>query len=399
MRQLLSVDGRSTLLTSLVTTAVLVGFKILGLLEPVELLWFDHLSGLRSDEPNDPRLLIVGMTEGDIQQYGWPLSDDMLADTLQRLQDHRPSVIGLDLYRSSLQSDEILPPETSALRKQLAADNLIAIMNVGSDPNYGDVPPPPTVPEHRIGFNDLVIDPDGVVRRSLLFVKTSERHYYSFALRTVLAYLQVSPLSSSDNVFGDDNTLSDRLFHYDDHSIYIGTQEIPALQYSSGGYQTLDSRGYQTILKYRSRQLPAQHVSISQVLSNTIAPESIANKIVLVGTTAPSLKDQFYTPYSAGQRTEFTMSGVVMHAQIISQLLDTVEQGQALYRFMPQWGETFWLFTWCAIAGVIVWRLRHPVSYFCIGSLSLLALMGIGAEFFSGYIWLPIAEPMIGIIV
>ena len=376
MRRFQSVDGRSVLFASLLTTALLTGIKTLSILQPLELFIFDRLTALRPDQANDPRLLIVGMTENDIQQYGWPLSDQQLADILKQLQQHHPRVIGLDLYRSNLQQGL----NQCALLEQLAADNLITIMNVGNDSDIGDVPPPPTVPNNRIGFSDLVIDSDGIVRRSLLFAKHSNQEHYSFGLRVVLAALAKQSQS----------------FQYDDDTFSIGNTTFTALQKSSGGYGTLDSRGYQILLHYRSRQMPAKHVTVSQVLSGKVSAELIQDKIVLIGTTAPSLKDQFFTPFSAGQVTEFTMSGVIMHAQIISQLLDAVEGQPVLYRFLPQWSESLWLMVWAAIAATITWKLNHPGWYFFTISLCLVTLIGSATIGLVFLVWLPTAEPMMG---
>ena len=53
-----------------------------------------------------------------------------------------------------------------------------------------EVPPPPSVPAERIGFNDIVQDADGVVRRSLLFGDlTRDTVLYSFALKVASSYL------------------------------------------------------------------------------------------------------------------------------------------------------------------------------------------------------------------
>lgn len=138
------------------------------------------------------------MSEGDIRQYGWPLSDGLLAKVLADVQAHQPRVVGLDLYRSTLR-----PPGSAALVEQLAAPNLIAIKNVGNDPFLGEVPPPPTVPSDRIGFNDLPTDSDGIIRRNLLYVGGQEEDYYSFGLRVVMADAQNSdnprPLDADDN--------------------------------------------------------------------------------------------------------------------------------------------------------------------------------------------------------
>ncbi|MGL5131085.1 MAG: CHASE2 domain-containing protein, partial [Planktothrix sp.] len=64
-----------SLLTSLMVTVFVVGCQKLGWLEPLELRMFDALVCLRSMPEPDPNLLIVAITEDDIQsQKQWPLT-------------------------------------------------------------------------------------------------------------------------------------------------------------------------------------------------------------------------------------------------------------------------------------------------------------------------------------
>ena len=81
----------------------------MGGMQSWELSAFDQLMQLRSVvapfvkleplEQSDPRLLIVGVSEEDIQaQQRSIMSDQVLAQALSQLQQYQPKVIGLDLY-------------------------------------------------------------------------------------------------------------------------------------------------------------------------------------------------------------------------------------------------------------------------------------------------------------
>lgn len=368
--------GRSVLIAGLVSTTLVTGLKTLGVLQSVELFSFDSLTRLHPDLGLDPRILIVGVSEADLQTYGWPLSDQVVAETLATVQQHRPKVIGLDLYRNTPQ-----PPGRNALSRQLNADNVIAIMNVGQGPETGEVPPPLGVPQERVGFNDLTIDPDGVLRRSLLFVSAPERSYYAFALRVVLKSLREAQ----------------QPFRYDKDTLYLNNRPLDRLDQGSGGYQTIDNRGYQILTRYRSRTVPASTLTINQVLKGQFDPQLMRGKVVLIGTTAASLKDEFYTPYSADERGDFTQSGVVIHAQIVSQLLDVAAgQETAVYRFLPQWGEFLGLVGWTVLAGSLAWKVRQPMVLLLSGGLLLVGVVGIGWGSLSALIWLPVGEPALG---
>lgn len=371
----LNTGSKIVLLASLAASALVTSVKVLNGLEPAELFVFDRLVRSSPSQELDPRITIVGITEADIRQYGWPLSDQLLAQVINQVQDHQPQVVGLDLYRSTLR-----PPGSQDLIEALAAPNLIAIMNVGSTQGQGEVPPPPTIDLDRVGFNDFPTDSDGIIRRNLVFVRSRNGGYFSFALRVIMAYggYPTAALSAGEN------------------HLFLGDRIIPVLSAQDGGYQTVDSSGYQILLRYGTAKIPAHHISISQVLSGQFDPTLMTGNIVLIGTTAASLKDRFYTPFSFDQDDELTMPGVVIHAQMIRQLLDISTGENALYRFLPPWTEGLWLWVWCLAAGSLAWGIQRPSLLLLSGGILFTGLVGIGWLGVNGLVWLPLAEPAIG---
>jgi len=173
-----AIGLKTVILSSVMAGALVSGIKFLSVIEPMELFIFDWLVRSQPQRSLHPRITLVGITEDDLRQYGWPINNDQLATVLATLQTHQPSVIGLDLYRSTLRS-----PGVTALEKQLAAKNLVVIKKVYAE-GEGEVPPPPGVEPERVGFNDFPTDADGVIRRSLLYVGRSQD--YSFALRLAM---------------------------------------------------------------------------------------------------------------------------------------------------------------------------------------------------------------------
>jgi diguanylate cyclase (GGDEF)-like protein len=378
LSQSIPFSGRSMLIATLVAATLVSGAKKIGVLQRFELFVFDSLVRLKGDEGHDSRVVIIGITEEDIQQYGHPLSDQKVAQVLEIVQQHNPRVVGLDIYRKTIH-----PPGRQALERQLARNNVIAITKVGTTGVNDAVLPPDGVPWDRVGFNDLGIDPDGVIRRGLLFVSTPGKPYYSFALRSTLAYLPEQ----------------DAAFSYDTRALYINGRPIYRLSHRAGGYEKLDNAGFQTLLRFRSEEEPADQISIKNLLSGNYDPSQLEGKIVLLGSVAPSLKDEFYTPYSAVRDTNFTMSGVVIHAQIISQLLDIAEGRPAQYHFLPVWGEFWWLLAWAALTSLLTWKIRSPGTLVVASFLLILSLFGIGLLSLAQLIWLPIFEPLLGIVV
>jgi diguanylate cyclase (GGDEF)-like protein len=372
-----TIGLKTVILSSVMAGALVSGIKFLTVIEPLELFIFDWLVRSQPQRSLHPRITLVGISEDDLQQYGWPMNDDQLATLLTTLQAHRPSVIGLDLYRSTRR-----PPGDAALEKQLAAENLIVIKKVYAE-GEGEVPPPPGVGPERVGFNDLPADADKVTRRTLLYVGRSQDH--SFGLRVTLADQAHRGKPLAVRTGGD--------------YLYLGDIPLKALGDSDGGYQAEDSSGYQILMRYYDRQTTPRSLSLSQVLSGQFDPSWVTDNIVLIGSIAPSLKDQFSTPFSFGQGDELTMPGVMVHAQIVSQLLNLIAGEAALYRFLPPWAEGLWLLVWCLGAGALTWTIQRP-ELLLGGILGLLVgISGVGWLGIHQLVWLPIAEPMLGLLI
>ncbi|PSR18033.1 diguanylate cyclase [filamentous cyanobacterium CCP3] len=370
----INFGSRAVLVSSLLALTLVSVGKRLQLFETLEMSSFDLLTRLQIQESPDARLLLIEVTEADLEAYGWPLSDQVIADVIAEMQRYDPAVVGLDLYRNTPQD----MPGQAALAQAFESPNVIGIFNVGKQGKGIEVPAPATWPADQVGFNDLVIDPDGVLRRNLLYVSDPENPYFSFPLRVVLAYHSELPFQVDRQ-----NDL-----------LRIGEVEFPALLPGDGGYARADNRGYQVLLKYRTPYQTAPSLTITQVLAGAVPPDWVRGNIVLIGSTASSLKDEFFTPYSQDQSSQFVMAGVEMHAQSISQLLDAIAGQPALYRFLPQWGEFLWLLGWTVVAGVVGWTVRRPAFLLVLSGSIVLGIWGISGLALAQLIWVPTAEPI-----
>ena len=367
---------RVVAIASLTVSGFVLGVRHLGGLQPLELIAVDQLVRLHSDPGPDPRLLVVGITEGDIRtQKQWPLSDRTIAQVLAKLQSLQPQVIGLDIHRDIPQQ-----PGNAELKAQLREKNIIVIQKFG-DTELEEVPPPPGLPDDRVGFNDLLVDPDGVVRRNLLFVSDDTSTYFSFSLRVAIAYLEsvgITPDSSKQNP---------------DH-IQLSKAVFVPLQENSGGYQNIDARGHQVLLNYRSSNV-ARQVTLTQVLKG-IDPNWVKNKIVLIGTTAPSAKDTFSTPYSPAEKKTPKMPGVLVHAQMVSQFLDAATGERPLFWFWDERIEVLWIVGWTLLGAIAAWWLRHPVVLILGCGVGLGVLLGTCFYLFTQQGWVPLSAPVLG---
>lgn len=362
---------RGIVLASITFTALVLGIRHVGGLQPLEVAAFDRMVRLRPDSGVDDRLLIVEINEADIAGLKkWPPSDQVVAQLLQQIQQYQPKAIGLDLVRD-------LPnePGHQDLVAQLQQPNVIATTVIGNT-KAEKVSAPPSVPKERVGFVDIPIDPDGRVRRNLLFASDAETTRTSLSLQLALIYLKAQEISAQ---------LTDA------NEYQLGKKVFTQLTTNSGGYQAIDARGYQILLHYHSQNV-AQRISLNQVLNGKLNPNLVKDKIVLIGVVAPTYKDVFFTPYSVAEHGK-QMSGVWLHAQMTSQILSTVLDGQHLFWFWSEWVESLWVWVWAFVGGVVVMYSRHP---WVLGSstIALLGLLGgISYGLFSQAAWVPVAAP------
>ncbi|ACK70325.1 diguanylate cyclase/phosphodiesterase with Chase sensor [Gloeothece citriformis PCC 7424] len=374
-----------TFVASLAIAGLVIGVRQSKILQPVELDIYDQMVKLSPQLPADPRLLIIEITEDDIRkQNRWPLSDETINQLINTVQQYDPKVIGLDLFR-----DVPHPPGSDKLTQTLAADNIIAVKKLNDD-GSSELKLHQGITDERAGFADIPIDFDNVLRRYLLYARVNEKPLYSFALRVSLKYLNNDHFP----------------FKVHPEALQIGSTVFEDLKADSGSYQMEPEEviGWQILLKYRSDDLEesgrnvARKISLTEVLQGKLEPSWVKDKIVLIGTTAPSEKDMFATPYSQGETINYFMPGVVIHAQMVSQILSTVLDQQQQFCFFPQWGEFLWIWGWCFIGGIVVWRFNSPQYFIGIGLMIISGLWGFGFLVFTQSGWIPVLPPILGLI-
>jgi len=375
---------RSPLVASLfvgtLVFAGMMGLRRTGSLESLELAAYDWYVRLQPEVPEpDSRIVLIEINEADIQsQAGWPLTDATVAKVLEILNRYHPRAIGLDIYR-----DIPVPPGGKELNTILAKNhNIIATMKFGGGEKASILPPPALKDTDQIGFNDIIVDPGGIVRRGLLFLDDGEKVYYSFALRLALLYLQtegVTPKPDSVNP----------------EYLQLGKTTIRPFGPNDGGYIGVDARGYQFLLNFRNSRKPFPSFSLSTLLSSQIHPEAIKDKIVLIGNKTEAVKDFFFTPFSRGLQSDQQVSGVALHAHIISALLGFALQGGSPTLTLSDWQEGLWIFLWSLMGGAMAVGVRSPwrFSFLVLCGLIIIASATYFA-FLRGW-WMPLVPPAI----
>ena len=83
-----------------IAALILWGLEKSRILQSINLLIYDYITHLSPAPSGQTKpIVIIGISEGDIKTYGWPIDDSLLCAGIVRLSKDGVKAIGLDLYR------------------------------------------------------------------------------------------------------------------------------------------------------------------------------------------------------------------------------------------------------------------------------------------------------------
>ncbi|MEG4010540.1 CHASE2 domain-containing protein, partial [Microcoleus sp. Pol11C1] len=376
-------------LPGIVAIVLIVLVRLSGLLQLIEWVTFDSFLRLRPSEPIDERIVIVGIDEADIQRIrNYPIPDREIAKLLRTLQKYGPRVIGLDIVR-----DLPVEPghaELGATFKDIK--NLILVEKVIPD----SIKPPPELPPKKIGFIDYLSDDDGKVRRAILGINKSEdnkKYAFSLPLRLAETYLKAEGIELS-------NGIRDR------EAMRFGSTEIPRFFSNSGGYAGADDFGVQLLLNYRNGRERFRTLSLQDINDNEatkgnsdVLRDTLGDRIVLIGITAPSIKDFVNTSAISNLEPPGKIYGVEFHAHVASQIVSAVLDGRPVLKTWSQGWEYLWIVSWGILAIYLGRLTQSPLKNLVYVAAASLGLVGISYAFIVGGWWIPAAPALLVLVI
>jgi CHASE2 domain-containing sensor protein len=351
--------------------------RLSGSMQPLEWLTFDNLLRLRPAETIDERIVIVGINEEDIRSVGkYPIPDREIAALLRKLNSLAPRVIGLDIIRD-------LPVEPGHAELVGAFEdikNLIAIEKVLPE----EIAPPPALPSEQVCFADQIIDADGKLRRSLLATPTKREYKLSLSICLAKAYLANQGFSLENGI-------------RDPEAMRFGNTELPRFLPNSGGYVRTDAGGVQVLLNFRSGQERFRILSLNQIKTGKFQPEWIRDRIVIVGVTAPSVKDFITTSAVISTKpASGRIYGVEVQAHAVSAIVSAVLDSRPLLNTWADEWEYVWIVGW-GLLGIIFARLTNSPfrNLFAVATAStILIVASYLLLLFWGW-WVPLVPAML----
>lgn len=325
-----------------------------GWLQALELSAYDRLVTLFAGSEESDRVVLVVTTEADINRFGYPIRDHDLAAVLTRVFAGGPKAVGVDLYR-----DLPMPPGNEELQAiQREQDNLYWVFKLPDEGNTGVPPPPALRGTGREVLSDHVMDAGGVVRRALLLAADHRTDINWRAMGVSLA----------------ERYTGQELRPLDD-DLALGSGRVPLLAQPYGPYAKVDDAGYQMLLDYHGGYRRFRQISFAEVVDREDLAATLRGRIVLVGTAALSIKDNFATPFSTGWGGEASLMGIALHAHVADQLI-RIASGEARNPVpLPRLADHAALWA-AAMAGAVLALLVWRVLVVLVALLLGLALIG-----------------------
>jgi len=313
---------------------------------------------LRQSSPVDMEIVVVAIDDQSLEDLGrFPWPRYVHAELIRILSQGQPAAIGIDIIFSEATED---PEEDLALVEAIReAGNVVLPVYAnlegfsrrqGAIQTDNLVVPFPDFPDQFItGHINTFPDPDGIIRKTALYLDYQGQTVPSFAWRIYEQYCQSKGLPAPD------------------------INQIP-----------LDPIKRMEI-NYAGIPGDYEHISYSQVISGEVPPEFFQGRIVLVGSYTVGIGDFYFTPLAP----EVPMYGVEIHANILQNLL----HGSYLQR-APFGIPLLAIVLFGAAAAFGFTRLRHGKGLILLAVLAAGYLVFARLMYSNGYL-LPLLYPLL----
>ena len=235
-----------------------------------------------------------------------------------------------------------------------------------------------------LGHNLFMIDPDGVLRHTVPFVRTGDRLLPSLGLAAAMRAAGIRPA---------DVSLQGEVLKVDDGEMPLMWRHVRSQTgIVSFLLSLINYRGPALLPDLKTRPYASYSFfdllySEEQILANVkpnVDPAVFRDKIVFVGVTASGLFDVFETPFASGR-----MPGVQIHAAVADDLLSN--------RFMRPSGNGVRVATVVA-SGLLVGLVSTllPAWWATGATVVFIAAFGwLTTQLFAGGYWLNLSQPVL----
>ena len=380
-----------SLITVIFTTAILNWSQVL---QSVELYVYDFNFLIRPLEATDERVVIVEWDEKSVRSLkDTIISDHTLKILLEKIQQQKPRVIGLGLYRdlpvdSPQLSDQENILERNSLQKFFATNNnLIGIEKVIRPIIY---PTSVLKKGNRTAASDIPLDEDGVIRRTYIYPQVAENGQAAgkpyIGIKLAYEYLKNEGWAAKK---GGNHSLL--LFKAKDVISLNPLKSFIASPY-------YDKFSLNILVNWRKGQPSFERVKIDKVLTNKVSGSLFTNKLVLIGNVSTATGDRHN--FLLNQYNYSQTNGVELVAQVASSVISAALDKRLLINPVTKVIELLVVIVASGIFFSIIHKYRelrtiklYLVTFISAVSISSLLLLCSLVIFSRGF-WLPITNAM-----
>lgn len=302
----------------------------------LELATWDTFFRLRGQRPPNNDVVIVAIDDASLNWVNqpWPWPRSQLAAIVNWLSNAGARVIGVDIF---LFDPSANPAEDQALASALVNANAsVSVNQIHSTSQFSGLTNELPLPIFQkaltsFGITEVTRDQDAITRGVAGYESFNDSIYYNWSFQLARLFLGVDP----------------------------PTNPTPAGLTFNGKYVPLNNDN-QLLINYAGPSGTYVHTySAAFVPLGDYSPDLFRNKIVLIGSTSPTLQDYYPTPFSPNSPTP----GV----EIVANTVATILQGSYLHK-APPW-TTIVLIILTAVAAWFISKISRP-------SLAIIILIG-----------------------
>lgn len=374
------------LAVSLLVATAVIFVRSFGWLQPLELKAYGWMLRQAPTEDYGNRVVLVDITQDDYEYYQFEdarqgsINDEKLYELLQNLDSYQPAAIAIALLRD--RPDDIKSPKLRSYLENPNNDHIYGICYAGNTVSDDDAPSP-YISDARIGFDNLINDKDGTIRRQLLAMgqesdKRDCETNQSIELKLTARYIK--SYAPSKSLWAADHS----------KDIYFGNMKLPRLEANPGAYQSKDTdlKGLQLMFKPYNNGLSqgVRRFELVDLLDKkNISDSDLRDRIVFVGTSREGSKLQL-TPYGS-------ITTAALHAQMTSQIIDHIIDGRPLIITLSSLIEIMWIAIWTTAVSYLL-RYRYSSLTF---TLAAIIFTIICITILHQGIWVPFVPAILGI--
>jgi adenylate cyclase len=311
---------------------------------------------LRGELPKSNNVVIIDIDNKSLSKVGqWPWSRDIVATLLKNLSEAKAGVIGLDMVfaEPDKSSPHLLKEKFPQISQQLPNYDQILANTLQHTPvvggfvfteektteKYTPLIPATFIEKGLKGTHALKESKGIVINTPLIQNALYSSGFFMIKTNEGGVIRSVPLISKYDNVIYPSLAFEMLRIYTGVNKVYIVGDENGVAFIKLGDITIPTENSAEFIVNFRGAKKHFKYISALDILQKNFNPKDIENKFILLGTSAPGLKDLRYIAFDS------TFPGVEVHANVIDNILqgDFIEKPfiSKLYNLAIIWGLIF----------------------------------------------------------